>query len=217
MATSSRLAERGGAGAPEGARRTQAQRRATAERAILTAALRIVGERGVEALTLAEAGEEAGYSRALPAHYFASKDALLTRLADFLVEKYLRRLQREAPEHDGLEGLLMRIAYYMDDGRKDPAVLRGFHAVMGAAPNTAVLAEGAARLTTESRNTYTRLIRSGIERGEVRADVVPELEAVWIIAALRGVMAAWVIAPARTPLARVKVAFIDSVRRALEA
>ncbi len=197
-------------------RRTQAERRVAAERAILAAALKIVGERGIDALTLTGAGEAAGFSRALPGHYFPGRDVLLARLADFVVEKYLRRVQRDAPRQDGLEGLLRRMAHYMDDGRKDPVVLRGFHAVMGAAPNVPALALASAKLTQESRASYARLIRAGVERGEIRAGVTPELEATWILAALRGVMAAWVIAPNRTPLTRVKEAFLASVRRALE-
>ncbi|MFZ4685441.1 MAG: TetR family transcriptional regulator, partial [Hyphomonadaceae bacterium] len=58
-------------------RQTQAARRETAERAILEAAKRIVAERGLDELTLNEAGEAAGYSRALPAHYFGTRSAML--------------------------------------------------------------------------------------------------------------------------------------------
>ena len=47
-------------------RRSQAQRRDEAERRLLSAAVRLVGERGLERITLAEVGEAAGYSRGLP-------------------------------------------------------------------------------------------------------------------------------------------------------
>ena len=62
-------------------RQTQAARRETAERAILEAAKTIVAERGLDELTLNEAGEAAGYSRALPAHYFGTKSAMLSEIA----------------------------------------------------------------------------------------------------------------------------------------
>jgi AcrR family transcriptional regulator len=199
------------------ARQTQAERREKAERAILAAALRIVGTRGIDALTLAEAGEAAGYSRALPAHYFESKDALLAALADFVISRYLRRLDRDAPGGEGLEGLIARITFYIEDGRKDRDVLRSFHAVIGAAPGKAAIAAASARLTEASRRSFAALIRAGIRRGEIRSDVAPEVEAVWILAALRGVMAQWVIAPDKTPIARVRDAFTRNVRRALEA
>jgi AcrR family transcriptional regulator len=72
--------------------RTQAQRRAEDEHRILQAAIRIISERGVDQLTLAEAGEGAGYSRALPAHYFGSREDLIVAVADHLVTSYRRRL-----------------------------------------------------------------------------------------------------------------------------
>ena len=50
--------------APVRTRPTQAERREKAEHAILAAALEIIADRGIDELTLAEAGEKAGYSRA---------------------------------------------------------------------------------------------------------------------------------------------------------
>jgi hypothetical protein len=46
---------------------------------------------------------------------------------------------------------------------------------------------------------------------------VPEIEAIWILAVLRGVMAQWLNDDKRTPLPQVRDAFIASVRRALQA
>lgn len=198
-------------------RQTQAERREKAEFAILAAALDIIAERGIDELTLAEAGERAGYSRALPSHYFDSKDAALAALGDFVVEKYLRRVQRTVPGRAGLEGFLDRLAHYFDDGRKDARVLRAFHAVLGAAPGKPALAKAMMRLTEETRRTFVRFIREGVERGEIRSDVAPEVEAVWILAGIRGVMAQWAIAPEKTPLTKVRDAFLRTVRKALEA
>lgn len=206
-----------GAPQPSVARATQAQRREKAERAILSAALEIIAERGIDELTLAEAGERAGYSRALPAHYFESKDAALAALADFVVEKYLRRVQRSVPAREGLPGLLDRLAHYFDDGPKDARVLRAFHAVLGAAPGKPALAKSVTRLAEGSKKTLAAFIRAGIKRGEIRRDANPEVEAVWILAALRAVMAQWVVAPDKTPVVKVRDALLRSVRKALEA
>ncbi len=198
-------------------RSTQAERREKAERAILAAAMEIIADRGIDELTMAEAGENAGYSRALPAHYFDSKDAALSALGDFVVDEYLRRVQRLVPGRDGLEGFLDRIAHYFDDGRKDPRVLRAFHAVLGAAPGKPALSKSMTRLTEETKKTFVSFLRTGIEMGEIRKDVAPEVEAVWILAGLRGVMAQWVVAPDKTPITRVRDAFLSVVRKALEA
>jgi len=50
--------------------RTHAERSREAETRIRQAAFEVVVRRSVDQLTLAEADGEAGYSRALPAHYF---------------------------------------------------------------------------------------------------------------------------------------------------
>lgn len=202
---------------PPPARQTQAERREKAERAILEAALQIIADRGLDALTLAEAGELAGYSRALPAHYFESRDAALVALCNFVVEKYLRRVQRHVPGREGLDGFLDRLVHYFDDGRKDPRVLRAFHAILGASPGKPELAKSVSRLAEESKATFAVYMRAGIARGEIRPDLVPEVEAVWILAALRGVMGQWLNDEQKTPVSKVRDAFVASVRRALQA
>ena len=72
--------------------RTHAGRRREAETRIVQAAFEIVAQRGVDQLTLAEVGEKAGYSRALPAHYFANREALLAAVAEHAVKNYRKRL-----------------------------------------------------------------------------------------------------------------------------
>lgn len=198
-------------------RRTQKERREQAEQAMLLAALEIIVERGVDEFTLAEVGERAGYSRALPAHYFVSKEAAVLKLGEFVVSRYLQNVQRDVPGDESLDDFLERIAHYFDDGRKDIRVLRAFHIIFSTAPAKPEIARALVRLTDETKKTFVRFLRSGIARGEVRADLQPEVEAVWILAALRGIMAQWVVAPEKTPLTKVRDAFLLTLRRALQA
>ena len=99
----------------EATRQTQAERRETAERAILEAAKTIVAERGLDALTLHEAGEAAGYSRALPGHYFGTKSALVSALADHIIAGYAVRVREAVGPADGLDRLCERLSFYFDD------------------------------------------------------------------------------------------------------
>jgi AcrR family transcriptional regulator len=64
---------------PQGAprRRTQVERRAATETALLEAAADVIVEAGVGALTLARVGSRAGYSRGIVTHHYGSKLALL--------------------------------------------------------------------------------------------------------------------------------------------
>jgi AcrR family transcriptional regulator len=59
---------------------SQIERRAEAERKLLEAAMELVAERGVRAVTLAAVGERAGYSRGLVTHHFGNRQGLLDAL-----------------------------------------------------------------------------------------------------------------------------------------
>ncbi len=101
--------------------RTHAERRREAESRIVHAAFEIVARRGVDQLTLAEAGEEAGYSRALPAHYFSSREVLLAAVAEHAVELYRRRLsEKNVASAGGRDTILKGIAFHIDDSRTWP-------------------------------------------------------------------------------------------------
>ena len=61
-------------------RRTQAERRAAARDRLLQAAAELIAERGLAAVTLAQVGDRAGYSRGIANHHFGTKAALIEEL-----------------------------------------------------------------------------------------------------------------------------------------
>ncbi|WP_045878115.1 TetR/AcrR family transcriptional regulator [Pseudofrankia sp. DC12] len=65
-----------------GLRRTQAERRAASEAALLQAAAELIAEVGIDRASLRGVGVRAGISRAMPAYHFGSKDGLVGRLID---------------------------------------------------------------------------------------------------------------------------------------
>lgn len=58
-------------------RRTQQERREQTERKVIAAATALIAEHGSRALTLAEVGKTAGYSRGIVTHHFGSRENLL--------------------------------------------------------------------------------------------------------------------------------------------
>jgi len=198
-------------------RRTHTERREEAEARMIDAAVRIVAERGLEELTLAECGEAAGYSRGLAAHYFGSKERLLPAIAAHIVTDYSQRLRAGSRRLPGLDGLLESVAFYIDSGCDNVVVLRAFHAVLGSALKQAPLSAEIAALNHNSITAFAEPIRRGIERGEIRRDVDPMAQAAMIVAALRGVMTQWLLDPARTDLGRIKTDYLASLRRGLAA
>jgi len=194
--------------------RTHAERRLEAETRIVQAAFEIVARRGVDQLTLAEAGEEAGYSRALPAHYFESREALLAAVAEHAVKNYRKRLnEQNLAADDGIHSLFATIAFYLDDSRGWPKKLRAFHEVMNAGLRWPSIAEVVARLNQEWIDRISAQIRTAQRLGDIRADIDPAAEAVAISGAMRGIMAQWLIAPDSIDLDAVRDAYIAGLRR----
>ena len=198
--------------------RTHAERRREAETRIVQAAFEIVARRGVDQLTLAEAGEEAGYSRALPAHYFENREALLAAVAEHAVKNYRRRLsERNVPTDDGVDALLATIAFYLDDSRGWPKKLRAFHEVINAGLRWPAIGEVVARLDRESIDRVSSQIRTAQRHGDIRADVDPVAEAVAVCGAMRGIMSQWLIAPGSIDLDVVRDSYLAGLRRSWKA
>jgi AcrR family transcriptional regulator len=196
-------------------RRSHSERREEAEERMLQAAVKIVAERGLENLTLAECGEAAGYSRGLAAHYFHSKEGLIGAIGNHIVEDYSQRLRADRRNRVGLPGLLESIAFYFDSGRSHVLASRAFHAVLGSALNQPALAAPIAELNRHSVSSFAALIRSGMDRNEIAKTVDATAQATLILSALRGVMAQWLLDPDHLDVEVIKTEFLASIRRTL--
>jgi TetR/AcrR family acrAB operon transcriptional repressor len=194
--------------------RSHAERRQAAESRIVQAAFDIVARRGVDQVTLAEAGEEAGYSRALAAHYFESKEALLGAVAEHALEKYrLRMLAAAEPGRTGREAVLAAIAFYFDETRKWPKRLRAFFEVMNAGLRWPSIAPTVARLNAAMVDGFAGHLATAQEKGEIRVDLDARAEAAALSGAMRGIMAQWLIDPDSLDLDAVRDNFIAGLRR----
>lgn len=182
---------------------------------MLDAAVRIVAERGLEHLTLAECGEVAGYSRGLAAHYFGSKDALIAAIAQHIVADYTRRARGGSRGRKGLDGLLSAVEFYIDNARSHALQLRAFNAVLAVGPTHPELAKVIAKLNRDSSAGFARGLRACIKLGAVRADIDPEAQSRMLVATLRGVMTQWLLDPDGVDLDTLKVHLVENLRRSL--
>ncbi len=199
-------------------RQTQAERRETAEKAILEAAARIVADRGLEELTLNEAGEQAGYSRALPGHYYGTKSALLHALSDHIMASYVARMRDAAmTDEGGLERLCNIIAFAIDDAVKNPTTARAYQTIVAGGLNHPELRPTVERITRQGIDDFAGLIQIGRDKGEIRADARPRAEASIILASLRGVIFQWLIIPDHVSLLRMRDSLVANVRSTLKA
>jgi AcrR family transcriptional regulator len=196
-------------------RRTHAERREEAEQRMLEAAVRIVAERGLEYLTLAECGEAAGYSRGLAAHYFGSKDALIGAIATHIVANYARRLKGNSGGRKGLDGFLYSISFYIDSGRNRMLELRAFNAVLGSSLTNPSISGAIADLNRQSVESFAQGLSICIKQGAIRADVDPIAQSTLVLSMLRGLMSQWLIDPQGVDLDAAKAELLENLRRSL--
>ena len=183
---------------------------------MLDAAVRIVAERGLDYLTLAECGEAAGYSRGLASHYFGSKDALIAAIASHIVRDYVQRSRGGSRGRKGLEGFLNAIDFYIESGRNRRLELRAFNAVIGTGPTHPELGAAIAKVNQESVDGLAAGLEACLKQGTVRADIDTRAQATTILAMIRGVMTLWLLDPEGINLDVVKAELLNNLRRSLE-
>jgi AcrR family transcriptional regulator len=199
-----------------GARRTQAERTAESDARLMRAALKLIGERGYQATSLAAIGEEAGYSRGLVNERFGSKAGLLWAL----VKRMLRIWNHEGrihsgPNHIGLDALCDVVDNHRRALERDEGI-RAFYAilfeVLGPIPE--VLPEFQ-KLHREFRADIERGLRTGIEAGTIRADIDVPAQAVILLGVLRGIAIQWLLEKDAFPLDATYEAVKSNLRRSL--
>lgn len=140
------------------------------DQAILAAAVELLSEGGVEALSVEAVASMAGVSRASVYRRYANRVDLME--AAF----HAASAKKPAPPDTGtvrsdLIQLVLRLKSILSDsdtGGMLPAML-------GAARENPEVREALERFTSARRSPTIEVIRRGVERGEVRADVDPEL------------------------------------------
>lgn len=199
-----------------GTRRTQAERTAESDARLMRAALKLIGERGYQATSLAAIGEEAGYSRGLVNERFGSKAGLLWAL----VKRMLRIWNHEGKtrsdrSHIGIEALCDVVDNHRRALERDEGI-RAFYAilfeVLGPIPE--VLPEFQ-KLHRDFRSDIERSLRAGIEAGTIRADVDVSAQAVILLGVLRGIAIQWLLEKDAFPLEATYEAVKSNLRRSL--
>lgn len=164
------------------ARRTQEQRRAEAERRVLDSAMTLIARNGSRAITLAQVGEAAGYSRGIVHQYFGNRAGLL--------EAVMRDAGTfDVPEYEGnaREQITDLVASYfrnvVDRTPSSRAFLQLWGEAIAADP---VLTPLFAERDASFRKFLAGRIKAGVGDGSIRADIDPKSGAVLLLSILRG-------------------------------
>jgi AcrR family transcriptional regulator len=197
-------------------RRTQPERRSEAEHALLDAALRLFAAKGIDQTSLAEIGDEAGYSRGLVNHHFGSKAALVERLAERLQDEFVSRL---APIEPGAEiDALVAVAHaYLTATRLATSDARAFFVMWGAAlPHDSALRPVFVADDARFRAGVESLVGCGKKNAAIGAGVDPVGFAVAFAGLLRGAAAQFLVDPGHVDLDAARAVAERFVRSGLQ-
>lgn len=201
-------------GEPATRRRSQLERRTTAEQALLDSAAKLFAQRGVDQTSLAQVGEQAGYSRGLVNHHFGSKAALVERL----VQRSQKRFVDGMAEFEGndVETIIAILKSYFDAIIGGSDETRAYFVMWGAAlPLDADLRPSIAAGDQQLRSGLASLVVHGQNRNSISAAVDPVSFSTLVAGMLRGVAAQYMVDPASVDLIPALEVFEKFVRDTL--
>jgi len=200
---------------PAPRRRTQQERVAESDQKMLAAALKLIAERGYRGTSLAAIGEAAGYSRGLVHERFGSKAGLLWALTKQILRVWNQESRAQGPERGGLDALCDMLDNHRRAIEEDRGI-RSFYALMFEAIGpTPDLQPEFRKLHVRFRADIEKLLRKGIERGEIRKDIDPVAQAALMMATQRGIAFQWLLDPSAFSLEAVYEEQKRNLRKAL--
>jgi AcrR family transcriptional regulator len=175
--------------------RTQEQRTAASDAAMADAAVALICERGPAATTLKDVGVRAGYSRGLAGYRFGSKAGLWTFLVRTIGEEWLAQLAGAVSGTSGLATIHAAAdahgALLLGSSERIRAFYILWFESVGPDPE---LREVIAHVHRRRRRDVERWIEDGQAEGQIRADADPRAVAEQFVAAIVGIVYAWLAA-----------------------
>lgn len=162
---------------------------------ILTVAKQLIEEHGFENVSIDAVAQGAGISKGAFYVHFESKDALATilledyvRTADLNYQTFLNTIDPAAKTADAFLQLIEKIATVIESiGCENMRALYKTHLTNSA---------NSVSSWSYSREIYTlfrNLLEKGIQQGDIKSDLSPDLLAKHCVLALRGVVFEWCI------------------------
>jgi AcrR family transcriptional regulator len=175
-------------------RRTQQERRAQSEDALLDSAATLFARNGVDQTSLAEIGEAAGYSRGLVNHRFGSKAALVEQLAQRVQSDFVSGLTNV--DGDEISALVTVVDSYLSALSQADDAARAFFVMWGAAlPSDAPLRPIFAVDDARFRDSVRDLLADAQRRKTINSGVNPAGAAAALVGMLRGISAQFLVNP----------------------
>lgn len=206
-----------GKGVPVTKRRTQQERKAESERAIIRTAQELFAKQGYVRTTLAEVGKLAGYTGGLVSHRFGSKQALLQEVVRRSSGRFDEdQLRPAVADKSATEAMDSFIETYLKEVALREGRVRALYVIMGEALGAVdEIKPEIAKLNAGFRDNLARMIRRGIDSGDYRQDLDPEEASMLVLGLIRGVTMQYLVDPKRVRLKVVLPLVQETVRGAL--
>ena len=194
---------------------TQNERRRQSERALVDAAIAIVAESGVGALTFEAIGEKSGYSRGLVTQRFGSKRGLI----DAMIEQLHGEMQtmiaaRGIEALPGLEAVLSWTDLYLREVFHNERLQTYFKLLAASVADDADLRSAFAQEHERVKAMLAHLIRKGQTGGSIRPEV--DINAVaTMIGSLQIGISTQRLVDQKTALEPLLAGVMDSLRQTL--
>jgi len=169
-------------------RKSQAERRATADRKLLTAAYRIISESGITALTCEDVGKRAGYSRGQTYQRFGSKEGLLVAAVRHMSAeraRFARSLHQCGA--DGVDRLVAHCRLHLDALAHQAKMRAFFRIASGPLPSMPDLETAVVAARQVHLDEITALLNQASTDGSLRSGTDIRSAAVTIRALLCGI------------------------------
>lgn len=185
---------------------------------MVSAALRVMGEEGYEAATLAAIGQAAGYSRGLATHHFGSKADLFAEVLRSVNRDFQATVVRECAGHVGLDALVAFVRAHRRLTEDSPERVRAlFVLAFQSLIAKSAMKDTAIHDMLAHRDWAQRQIERGIAAGQIRRDVDAHAEAVQFCGTLFGLTLQWLIDPEGSPLGPAHELFVARLTGSLRA
>ena len=168
---------------------------------ILDIAVELFGARGLRGTSIGAVAERLGLTDSGVLHYFPTKDALIDAVVDRALERQTSQM-RALVEPGGLEAI-KQMAEWGAIVEETPELV----ALQVILSSEAILEDSTVAQQVKCRYAAVHelaagLIRQGINRGEIRADIDADWEASAIIAYLDGIRLQWFYSNRQLPIAQ---------------
>jgi AcrR family transcriptional regulator len=174
--------------------RTQAERTAISDKAMLEAAVELILERGTDKTTLQAIGEKAGYSRGLATYRFGSKAGLFDEICKSYGRRWLDYLNEGVGDQIGITAMCTALDIFFDfvsEFPRDTRVLQILYC--GAASPAAEYRQTSVNIHDRQRRDVADWVKAGIADGSIRSEVDADSVAAQYIAYISGMTYLWVI------------------------